>query len=129
MKLRIRGNSIRLRLTQAEVAALAEHGHVDESVSFVGGQMLIYALVCSDVGSRPRSTLTTTNFGARIEITVSADDVRKWAASQETVALESSEVLTTGDALRILVEKDFACLTERPHEDDADAFPNPKASC
>jgi hypothetical protein len=34
-----------------------------------------------------------------------------------------------GKTLRILVEKDFACLTKPPHEDDADAFPNPNKSC
>jgi hypothetical protein len=29
---------------------------------------------------------------------------------------------------RILVVKDFACLKDRPGEDDHDAFPNPKKS-
>ena len=29
------------------------------------------------------------------------------------------------EPLRILVEKDFACLVEREGEDDSDAFPHP----
>ena len=31
-------------------------------------------------------------------------------------------------SLRILVEKDFACLQPRAHEDESDLFPNPDAS-
>ena len=39
MKLRIRGNSIRLRLTQSEVRRLAEVGSVEEWTDFGGGRV------------------------------------------------------------------------------------------
>jgi hypothetical protein len=31
--------------------------------------------------------------------------------------------------LRIVVEKDFACLTAREGEDESDNFPNPNPTC
>ena len=33
------------------------------------------------------------------------------------------------EGLYLLVEKDFQCLTERPHEDESDLFPNPNSTC
>jgi hypothetical protein len=66
--------------------------------------------------------------GSRIELALPADTVRRWAES-ETVAIEGEQPAADGRRLRILVEKDFACLKERPGEDDADAFPNPTSKC
>jgi hypothetical protein len=40
MKLRIQGQSIRLRLTQREVAKLAAEGNVSESVRFSGRETI-----------------------------------------------------------------------------------------
>lgn len=122
MKLRIRGDSLRLRLTQVEVAALAERGQVEESVAFGVGERLTYAIASG--GSALAARLTP----SRIEVTVPTDRVRSWAAGDD-VALEGTQDAGEGRTLRILVEKDFACLTPRPHEDDKDAFTNPNASC
>ena len=44
MKLRIKGPSLRLRLTQGEIRALAEHGTVEEEVPFGPGVRLVYRL-------------------------------------------------------------------------------------
>ncbi|HSG65808.1 MAG TPA: hypothetical protein VLD39_12440, partial [Gammaproteobacteria bacterium] len=44
MKLRIRGNSIRLRLSPDDLATLVRSGAVEDSVSFPGGQRLRYRL-------------------------------------------------------------------------------------
>ena len=44
MKLRIRGNSARLRLTKTEVKHLAEKGLVEEKTDFGNGQTLVYAI-------------------------------------------------------------------------------------
>ncbi|MBX3206565.1 MAG: hypothetical protein KF764_15945 [Labilithrix sp.] len=122
MKLRIRGDSIRLRLSQGEVAALAEGGIVEESIGFGPDVALSYAIAFGG------TTLSATLSGPRVEVSVPADVARAWAAS-DAVGLEGAQDIGQGRTLRILVEKDFACLTTRPHEDDADAFPNPKTSC
>jgi hypothetical protein len=58
-----------------------------------------------------------------MEVHVASDVARAWANGDE-VGFEGLV-----GPLRVLVEKDYACLTERPHEDDADAFPNPNKSC
>jgi hypothetical protein len=119
MKLRIRGSSIRLRLTQGEVADLAAKGRIEEATVFGGGERFGYALVASagatSVGAR--------FVGGAIEVTVPAARARAWAASDE-VGIEGED-----GALRIAIEKDFKCLTPRTGEDDADAFPNPNESC
>ena len=44
MKLRLQGNSVRLRLTRSEVERLRETGLVEESVDFGAGAALAYRL-------------------------------------------------------------------------------------
>jgi hypothetical protein len=123
MKLRIRGDSVRLRLTQSEVTALVERGAVEETTPF-GADRLTYAVVADlPSGSPLQAALRSAPHTTRIEIHVASDVARAWATS-ETVGLEGAN-----ETLRVLVEKDFACLKDRPGEDDTDAFPNPNASC
>ena len=44
MKLRLQGNSVRLRLTRSEVERLRETGLVEESIEFDSGESLVYRL-------------------------------------------------------------------------------------
>ena len=44
MKLRIQGNSLRLRLSQSEVAQFSKTGFVEDSIQFAPGAMFAYAL-------------------------------------------------------------------------------------
>ncbi len=44
MKLRIKGPTLRLRLTQGEIGALASEGLVEERVPFAAGVQLVYRL-------------------------------------------------------------------------------------
>jgi hypothetical protein len=50
--------------------------------------------------------------------------VLPWAAS-ELVSIDGEQGLDDGSVLRILVEKDFACLAPRAGEDESDMFPHP----
>lgn len=43
--------------------------------------------------------------------------------------MEDQLALGDGSTLRVLIEKDFACLTERVDEDELDNFPNPNVNC
>lgn len=122
MKLRIRGDSIRLRLTQSEVKKLAEEGRVEESTRFGPDDRFTYAI---SVGGAELSAKLSTR---GIEVTVPGEVARSWATS-DSVGIEGARELGDGSSFRILVEKDFACLTTRPHEDDTDAFPNPSSTC
>lgn len=122
MKLRIRGNSVRLRLTQSEVAALAAEGEVSERTAFGGGSDFSYALSADPRADRVQAALV----GGRLSVTLPAAVAAEWAAS-ERVGIEAEQPGDAGETLRILIEKDFACLAERPGEDDSDAYPHPEA--
>ncbi|HVJ90797.1 MAG TPA: hypothetical protein VM580_13415 [Labilithrix sp.] len=124
MKLRIRGDSIRLRLTQSEVATLVDSGRIEESTAFGPSPLerFSYAIVLGGEVVAAKST------AKGIEIVLPAATGRAWASSA-SVGIEAEQPAGDGRTLRILVEKDFACLTQRPHEDDSDAFPNPNTSC
>lgn len=119
MKLRIRGDSLRLRLSQAEIARLRETGAVEDRIHF-GDRSLDYALVRADVVA-PGARFD----GDRIEVAIPDGVARAWADSEQ-VGIEAEQALASG-TLRLLIEKDFKCLAPRAGEDDGDAFPNPGA--
>ena len=116
MKLRIRGNSIRLRLGKHEVAALREGGLVEEAVAFPGGHALAYAIERRDVAS-----LGARFDGRRIVVEVPNALAREFCDG-DGVGFDGA----SGE-LKILVEKDWQCLAPR-NEDESDAFPHPGAS-
>ena len=124
MKLRIRGSSIRLRLTQSEVRRLADEGTVEESTDFGGGHRLGYALRADDVCA------PTASFdGGSIIVRLPRDAVRRWANGDE-VGIEGTQPAGGGSTLKILVEKDFVCIDGPTDENQDDAFPNPRgAAC
>ncbi len=120
MKLRIRDNPIRLRLTQAEVDTVSSAGVVKARVSLPGGDGLDYILQTSPVTEGPSAHFTE---GA-VAVLLPEPDEKQWA-STEQVSIAANETLDDGDSLKILVEKDFACLASREGEGESDMFPHP----
>ena len=122
MKLRIRGNSLRLRLGQAEVARVGEGGRVEETVAFGAAPeaRLVYAVEASAT----TSTIAATYAANVVTVALPLALARSWAAG-DAVGLEAQQAIGGGGVLSILVEKDFACLKPRTGEDDTDAFPHP----
>lgn len=121
MKLRIKGDSLRLRLTQGEIRALAEQGAVEDRVSFPGGTALAYRLQ-SDSNS---NDILASYEGNIISVRVPAPLVARWSGT-DLVSLSATQPLARGE-LRILLEKDWACLAPREDEDESDHFPHPNA--
>ena len=126
MKLRIRGNTLRLRLTRAEVARLGETGRVTDAIVFGAGpgEALTYAVETSAAVAEVGATFS----GGHITVLLPERLARTWLDTEQVGI--SAEPTTGADAgaagrLEILVEKDFACLDRR--DDDADAFPHPRA--
>jgi hypothetical protein len=119
MKLRIRGNSIRLRLRPSEVKQLLETRSVREKTQFAGGR-LIYQLVTDKHAASPTAQFTDRT----ISVVLPHPVIEKWAHSSD-VSVDATEQLESGQLLRILIEKDFQCLNPRD-EEDSDAYPNPK---
>ena len=124
MKLRIRGNSLRVRLLRGEVRRLVETGVVEERTEIgPGGRGFGYAVRVDDATPGVSASFT----GDQIIIRLSRTVARDWAAS-ERVGIEASQPTPGGDALRILIEKDFECLNAPPHESQDDAYPHPKGT-
>ena len=124
MKLRIKGNSVRLRLTQREVAELAATGRVEDRIEFgfEPEQFLTYAVV-----AEKRAPEVFAKFeNGQISIIIPQAAAEKWAASDDA-GICAEQNLSTDRTLRIAVEKDFACLTPRAGEDESDNFPHPKS--
>jgi len=122
MKLRIRGNSIRFRLSQTEMVQLVENGAVVDSVEFGPDARLTYR-----VEARPVENLKGSFTAQGIQVTIPTAMVQRWAAPEE-VAIRGEQALTGDASLSILLEKDFVCLTPRDGEEDDDSFPNPAAT-
>lgn len=121
MKLRIKGPSLRLRLTQGEVRALAETGRIEDEVPFGGGTRLVYRLSRDAAATRISASFA----GGLLEVRLPEALAREWCASQEVTLAGIQEAASP--ALRITVEKDFACLAPRTDEDESDNFPHPNS--
>jgi len=118
MKLRIQGNSLRLRLTRKEVAQLHDSGRVESCIEFAPGQALAYA-----VEGSPQAVFITARFDGRaIRVTVPAPLMTQWAEG-DRVSIEGPSQAS----VQLLIEKDFQCL-HKPGQPDPDAYPNPLAS-
>jgi hypothetical protein len=117
MKLRIQGNSLRLRLTRKEVAQLHDSGRVESSVEFAPGRTLAYALEGS-----PHATSVTASFDGRAILVVAPTPfITEWAEGDQ-VSIEGPSQAS----VQLLIEKDFQCL-HKPGHQDPDAYPNPLA--
>lgn len=121
MKIRIKGNSLRLRLSQTEIRKIEQDGVVSEAIAFGPGQALVYSLERSDSLPEPKAIFTD----SRIMVILPDKVVREWVSSDQ-ISIMSSQDNATSEGLSLLIEKDFRCLTERAHEDEDDLFPHPK---
>jgi hypothetical protein len=115
MKLRLHANTLRLRLSQSDVARFAATGRVEEQVIFAPGQTLEYV-----IESRGADAIRASFDDGTVRVTVPSAVATQWIEGNE-VGIEGSH-----GALHVLVEKDFQCL-HRDAAQDADAFPNPLA--
>lgn len=122
MKLRVLGNSIRLRVAKKELEQLAATGEVADAIQFGLDQRLVYRL-CAGSGPEPTATLAD----GLITVTVAAEDIRELAGT-DRVSIAGEQSLGDAGSLKILVEKDFECLVPRPGEDPRDLFDNPARS-
>jgi len=112
MKIRIKGNSIRYRLTKSDVNTLGEKGYVEERTDF-GAQTLVYALQRRKSGGM--AAVLDNN-----EITLYISD----AMVSELTTTDKVGFDCNDGPLFLLLEKDFTCL-DNVAEDQSDNYPNP----
>ena len=122
MKLRIKGNSLRLRISQTELAQLLRDGTIEETIHFgmAAEATLTYGLKHAaadrDIGLE--------YVAQRVTVVLSTAAATRWTEGDDVGIYGSC---ATGDgALELMLEKDFACL-DRDDPANKDAFPNPKA--
>lgn len=126
MKLRLRENSIRLRLLQTEVIQLREIGNISERIIFGINptDTLTYSLRVSGETEKVFAQMTDN----QIEVFLPIKIAENWADTEEVGLYETQNIGDLGE-LKIIVEKDFVCVDRPFNEDHKDAFPHPKMKC
>jgi hypothetical protein len=123
MKLRLLDDSIRLRLSRGEVTTADEHGVVEGQTRFPDGSVFTFALEALEGSSKPSAAYTND----RLVVRLPAAEIAAWAGDDSAVSLAGELELPLGGPLKLLVEKDFRCLSPREGEDQTDLFTNPDA--
>jgi len=121
MKIRIKGNSVRIRLTRSEVDQFGKEGYIEDCTEF-GTNTLTYALQRSTTGD----TLAATFEDNKITMLMPETMATVWT-NTERVGYDSQMDTTDGKKLYLLLEKDFKCLDETT-EDQSDNYENPLTS-
>lgn len=119
MKLRIRGNSVRIRVSQSELKRVAEEGLAEDAVRFAPDVGLVYRVRVAADGR-----ISAELEDGVLTVTLPKAAVERWTRPDE-VSIRGEQPIGDGETLKILVEKDFECLTPREGEDQSDLFPNP----
>ena len=123
MKIRIKGNSIRLRLTKTDVADLKEKGMVKEETVFNFEAVFSYALFVDadseEINAKFKDNCVTV-FLPEKEAAILTDS--------EEITVKNSQYNGSADGLFILIEKDLQCLDETS-EDQSDMYENTKTTC
>lgn len=124
MKIRIKGNSIRLRLTKTEVENFGKDGVFKEETQMLGG-VFRYQLKRSSV----YKNLAAEWIADENKLVFYMPDkmANEWVQSNE-VGFQHKMPLNDGNELFLLIEKDFVCL-DNTFEDQSDNYPNPNAVC
>lgn len=120
MKIRIKGNTIRLRLSKSEVAFFEKEKQISEETNF-GNSSFTYQLI-TDVNADSIKASLQNNC---ISVHIPAEDSLKWTSSN-LVGLSKEMNVGNDKKLFILIEKDFKCLDETI-EDQSDNYDNPLA--
>ena len=123
MKIRIKGNSIRFRLTRPEVDKFAETGYLEETTEF-GNNSFVYALQSMD----GIPALDADFEDNKMTMYVPANIPAVWAKN-EIVGYENNMDIGDDKHLFLLLEKDFKCIDAPAHEDQSDNFENPHKHC
>lgn len=123
MKLRIKGNSLRLRISQSEVKQLKDNLQITEEIQFSKDSALRYTLQ-----NQPGLNTIKADYSENSLLISLPETLAKDWLNSDQVGLEGIQENSENNFLKILVEKDFSCLSPRGDEDESDLLPNPKQS-
>jgi hypothetical protein len=118
MKIRIKGNSLRYRLTRPEVEKFHQTGYLEERIDFIGNS-LHYCLCITN-----QEKLSASFYDNQITVYLPASGIEEWKTTEQTGFEEEMKLEGSDGTLHLLVEKDFTCL-DKDTEDQSDHYPNP----
>lgn len=118
MKVRIKENSVRYRLTKSEVEELSMKGYYEEKTAFIN-QPFTYRLVAQESNTH----LTATYINNTLTIFMPQMDALQWFDADK-IGYQHDFLQDNGESLFLLIEKDFVCLDETV-EDQSDNYPHP----
>ena len=90
-------------------------------VLFAGGNTFDYVLESSPATVKPEAHILNNALTVRIP----ENEIQQWSTSEQ-VSIAAEQILDGGGQLKILIEKDFACLAPRDGEDESDMYPHPQ---
>ncbi len=122
MKIRIKENTLRYRLSKSEVAKLVEDGMIEERTEFIN-TVLIYTICETE-----KECLSADFIQNKITLYVPKKALQEWANTDE-VGIDFRMPLINGKTLYLLLEKDFKCADMAVNEDQSDYFDNPQKTC
>ena len=120
MKLRIKDQSIRFRLSQSEVAQLHRQGSVGGACR-LGLESIGYRLLATS-----EEAVRLEYRAGHLTVYLPAAQLDTWAGT-DAISMRHHVAMSDGPEVALLVEKDFQCLTDRPHEDESDLYRHPRA--
>ena len=123
MKIRIKGNSIRLRLTKTDIQNLKEKGIVEEKTIIGSEEIFKYSLVVDE----KIATISAEFQANTIKVFLSKKEADLLTETDE-ITVEGSQNNGEEKGLFLLVEKDLQCL-DTTYEDQTDMYENTKTHC
>ncbi|OJW85225.1 MAG: hypothetical protein BGO69_06295 [Bacteroidetes bacterium 46-16] len=123
MKIRIKGDSLRMRLSRSEVDKFGKDGYIEEITHF-GKNTFRYALE----SRKELDQLAAAFADNRITLLV-PDAIREEWVHTDVVGYNNNMDIGEGKKLYLLLEKDFKCIDAEVLEDQSDNYENPLASC
>ena len=112
MKLRLEGNSIRLRVRKSDISTLQKNEAITETLTFPNDTVFQYKLTINNALLAIDAQLVSNILNISVPLSIATN----WIQT-DAVGIEK----TLPNGLFILIEKDFPC-TDRPWEDTSDTF-------
>lgn len=123
MKIRIKNNSVRLRLSKPDLDQFGKEGYIEEKTEFPGSTFT-YAIQKLFDGK----TLDASFIDQKLTIFVPKHIVQEWT---DTDVIGYNHTLSAADnqTLFLLIEKDFKCTDGDTVDDQSEYFDNPVKTC
>lgn len=123
MKIRIKGNAVRFRLSKPEVDLFAAEGYLEEKTEFIKNTFT-YAVQKLFDGKSLDASFTD----QKLTLFVPSEIMHRWTTTDIT-GFNYDLPLGEGKTLSLLLEKDFKCADAEVSEDQSDYYDNPVKNC